>query len=124
MDDDLPCLLYRLGEIYLNCAEAAQELSNSADALKYVNLIRERAGISLLSSIDMAKIKQERRVELCLGEAHRYWDLRRWRDAAKSPEEGGLNGLWMAKAQPYYDFRDDKFHFETVNVETNARVFN
>ena len=36
----------------------------------------------------MKQIKQERRVELAMGEGHRYWDLRRWRDAAKSPAEG------------------------------------
>ncbi|MCX6221528.1 MAG: RagB/SusD family nutrient uptake outer membrane protein [Bacteroidia bacterium] len=121
--DDMPCLLFRLGEIYLNLAEAAQELGKSAEALKYTNLIRSRAGISQLSSISMKQIKQERRVELSMGEGHRWWDLRRWRDAAKSPAEGGLNGLRITKALPYYDFRDSKFHFETGNLESNPRVF-
>jgi len=121
-DDDVPCLYFRLGEIYLNCAEAAQELGNSSEALKYVNLIRERAGIFLLSSVDMAKVKQERRIELALGEAHRWWDLRRWRDAAKSIAEGGLNGF-IKKAEVYYDFRDHKYHFNYANAEPYARVF-
>ena len=121
--DDVPCLLFRLGEIYLNCAEAAQELGMPNEALKYVNLIRSRAGISQLSSISMDQIKHERRVELALAEAHRYWDLRRWRDAAKPAAEGGLDGLYLTKAQPYYDYRDGKFHFDCGNVESNARVF-
>ncbi len=120
---DMPCLLFRLGEIYLNLAEAAQELGKSAEALKYTNLIRSRAGISQLISISMKQIKQERRVELAMGEGHRYWDLRRWRDAAKSPAEGGLNGLRITKAQPYYDYRDSKFHFDVGNAEANPRVF-
>jgi len=121
--DDVPCMVFRLGEIYLNCAEAAQELGKTDDALRYVNLIRSRAGIAQLTTIDLDKIKHERRVELALGEAHRYWDLRRWRDAAKSPVNGGLNGLYITKAQTYYDYRDSKFHFDVGHVEANARVF-
>src|SRR5690606_11247293 len=35
---------FRLGEIYLNAAEAAFELGRMAEALQMVNAIRERAG--------------------------------------------------------------------------------
>ena len=121
--DDVPCMVFRLGEMYLNCAEAAYELGKTDESLKYVNRIRKRAGILQLTSISMEKIKQERRIELSMGEAHRYWDLRRWRDAAKSSEEGGLNGLRITNALVYYDYRDGKFHFEVTNAEDNARVF-
>lgn len=71
---------FRLGEIYLNAAEAALETGNTAKALGYVNAIRERAGFSAnsLSTITMAKIQNERRVELAF-EDHRVWDLMRWR---------------------------------------------
>ncbi|MBR4265519.1 MAG: RagB/SusD family nutrient uptake outer membrane protein [Bacteroidales bacterium] len=38
--------LFRLGEIYLNIAEALFRSGNEVDALKYINALHERAGIS------------------------------------------------------------------------------
>lgn len=67
-------------EILLNYAEAAFELGKTADALAAVNQIRDRAGIAQLSSVDQAKIRHERKIELAF-EGHRYWDVRRWRTA-------------------------------------------
>lgn len=45
---DFPLL--RLGETYLTYAEAQNELGNSFEAAKYVNLIRTRAGLSPIST--------------------------------------------------------------------------
>lgn len=94
-----PGILYRLGEAYLNYAEALNEVDPSnADILKYVNMIRERAGIPQYgkganalpvpsSQEDMRKaIWNERRVELN-NEGIRYRDIRRWKIGEKS-----LNG--------------------------------
>ncbi|MDR1097714.1 MAG: RagB/SusD family nutrient uptake outer membrane protein [Tannerella sp.] len=72
--------IFRMAEVYLNMAEAAFELGRTAEALEAVNKVRERAGISLLASVDREKIRHERRVELAF-EGHRYWDVRRWRTA-------------------------------------------
>ncbi|MGV3503227.1 MAG: RagB/SusD family nutrient uptake outer membrane protein [Adhaeribacter sp.] len=79
---DVWWIRFRLGEIYLNAAEAAFELGKPEDALGYVNLLRERAGFvpNSLSVLTMEKIRQERQVELAL-EEHRWWDLKRWRIA-------------------------------------------
>ena len=84
---------YRLGEIYLNAAEAAFELGQG-DAVGYVNKLRERAGFpaNSLSSLTIDKIRNERRVELAF-EDHRYFDLKRWRIAYRivnpgSPDNG------------------------------------
>ena len=52
---ETPWPVFRLGEIYLNLAEAAMELNKSSEALDAVNKIRERAGIALLSNINMEK---------------------------------------------------------------------
>jgi starch-binding outer membrane protein, SusD/RagB family len=73
---------FRLGEIYLNGAEAAYELGITPEALTDVNKLRERAGFgpNSLSAIDINKIRNERRVELAF-EDHRQWDLKRWRIA-------------------------------------------
>lgn len=77
-------VVFRLGEIYLNAAEAAFELGLSADALNYINKVRERAGFpaNSLSALTIQKIQNERRVELAF-EDHRLWDVIRWRIADK-----------------------------------------
>jgi hypothetical protein len=79
---DMWWIRFRLGEIYLNASEAAMELGKTADALKYVNLVRERAGfgVSSLKTLSLEKLQNERRVELAF-EDHRVWDLKRWRIA-------------------------------------------
>ena len=77
---DVALIVFRYGEILLNHAEAAFELGQTQVALDAVNQIRKRAGIALLSDINMEKIRHERKVELAF-EGHRYWDVRRWRTA-------------------------------------------
>lgn len=72
--------IFRFAEILLNYAEAAYEINRREEALIAINRIRERAGIPLLNSVNMEQIRNERRVELAF-EGHRYWDLRRWREA-------------------------------------------
>ena len=93
-----PGILYRLGEAYLNYAEALNECDpGNADILKYLNLIRERAGVPQYGTgIDsngfnkiplngQEEVRQaiyhERRVELCCENGIRYFDLRRWKKA-------------------------------------------
>lgn len=78
---DIWWIRYRLGEVYLNAAEAAFELGLTAEALIYINKVRERAGFkTALSSLTIARIRNERRVELAF-EDHRVWDQIRWRIA-------------------------------------------
>ena len=73
---------FRLGEVLLNASEAALELGNEAEALTYVNQVRERAGFPAgsLTTLSRLKLENERRVELAF-EDHRLWDLKRWRRA-------------------------------------------
>ncbi|AXY72519.1 RagB/SusD family nutrient uptake outer membrane protein [Paraflavitalea soli] len=75
---------FRLGEIYLNAAEAAFELDQKVDAATWISALRERAGFAPNSvtsaTITMDRIRNERRVELAF-EDHRVWDLKRWRIA-------------------------------------------
>lgn len=79
---DMWWIRYRLGEIYLNASEAALETGKTADALKYVNAVRERAGFGAnsLKALTIERLQNERRVELAF-EDHRVWDLKRWRIA-------------------------------------------
>lgn len=103
--------IFRFGEILLNYAEAAFELNKPADALDAVNQIRNRAGVKELASIDREKIRHERKVELAF-ENHRYWDLRRWREAETALTRS-FSGL-----QYIYDYASGKFKVAVVeNVD-------
>lgn len=75
---------FRMGEVYLNAAEAAMELGQTDKALRYVNAIRERAGFGANSwtaeDLTIDNMIDERRRELAM-EDHRVWDLKRLRKA-------------------------------------------
>lgn len=90
--------LIRLGELYLNYAEAANEAYGpngtapgaSMTALQALNRIRTRAGMpNVLPAYATSKdklrdrIKNERTIELCFEGGHYYHDIRRWKDAPK-----------------------------------------
>lgn len=120
---ETPWPVFRLGEMYLNLAETAMELSKASEALDAVNAIRERAGIKKLANIDMAKVRHERQVELAF-EGHRYWDMKRWRIAHLDVAEGGLNGFRGTALYPWYDIRDGKYIFERgSNSPKQKRIF-
>ncbi len=103
-----PLVLIRLAEIYLNYAEALAEYGgteNESEALTYLNLIRERAGIPQYGSGEnplptpsgdelIQKIRMERRVELAF-ETHRWFDIRRWKIADKVM--GDMHGMDIDK---------------------------
>lgn len=83
----------RYAEILLNYAEALNEYDNTANFSAIsgaLDFLRNRANLRPFDSADKAElkdqtemrkyIKQERRLELAM-EEHRFWDLRRWKDA-------------------------------------------
>ncbi len=78
-------ILIRYAEILLNYAEAEISLSNNAEAITYINMVRERAGMpDLPASISgndlMNRCRNERTVELSFEELH-FFDIRRWETA-------------------------------------------
>lgn len=91
-----PWIFFRYAEVILNYAEARNEVLDMPDAIVYklLNEIRARTGLrnnlsaSQLTGADGLSpkeeirnyIKHERRIELAF-EEHRFWDLRRWKDA-------------------------------------------
>ena len=113
-------IIFRLGEFYLSYAEALNEYygaSAHAEALTYLNAIRERAGIPAYEGTYTQEqmrdlIRRERRIEL-LDEGKRYTDLRRWmisKDVFAEPIRG-LN----VKATT-----DDAFFFTQRNFMTRS----
>lgn len=95
------CILFRLGEMYLNAAEAAYELGNENAARDYIEPIRTRAGLEKELRLESYsgealrdRLRNERKIEMAF-EDHRYWDLRRWRMAeeALSVQTFGIRSL-------------------------------
>ena len=77
--DTTPWFFIRLAEVYLNYAECQIELGNNAEALKYINLIRNRALLPDATGKDIrTEYEYERTVELMF-EGQRFFDLRRWK---------------------------------------------
>lgn len=77
----------RYADVLLLAAEAANEVggaTNQVDATKWVNEVRDRAGLAPITFTNQAQlrtaIKQERRVEFGM-EFERFFDLVRWNDA-------------------------------------------
>ena len=88
-------LTFRVGEFWLNYAEAMFRYTGSAtattadlpvSALDAVNKTRQRAGVGDITDTDAAtfwtRYQKERMVELAF-EGHRFWDVRRWKEADK-----------------------------------------
>lgn len=92
-----PLVMMRYAEILLNYVEALNESDpTNPDILKYLNQIRERGGISPLSSglnqNEMREqIRTERRIELTM-EHLRYFDTRRWK-IAEQTDAGAFYGM-------------------------------
>ena len=122
---ETPWVAFRLGEVYLNLAEACMEMGGKDDeALKAVNEIRARAGISLLTSITLEKVRHERKVELAF-ERLRYWDLKRWRVAHLDFKTNGigLTNFRGTALYPWYNIRSGKYTFTTGIPPKQLRVF-
>jgi hypothetical protein len=110
---------FRYAEVLLNLAEAAMELGRTTEALTAVNLVRERAGIKLLTAagLTLEKIRHERRVELAF-ENHRYWDIRRWRIADQL-----LNNRSFGVILPFFVMDDNTYIFKKGTVSTPPKTF-
>src|SRR5690606_17806556 len=94
--ESYPWPIIRLGDVYLLYAEALNETGKQAEALVYLNRIRERAGLGTVESSwtnfsdnptkyqDQEGLReiihQERMIEMAF-EGSRYWDLKRWKTA-------------------------------------------
>lgn len=125
-----PSIIFRLADFYLMYAEAANEVNpNDARVLKYLNLVRERAGLPDIETLNpairgnqelqRAAIQRERQIELAT-EGQRYFDVRRWMIADKNGEgrqNGYVHGMNVCGES------NDKEDFNRI-VEASQIVFN
>jgi hypothetical protein len=125
-------IVFRLGEIYLNTAEALYELGKRDEAFDYIEKLRMRAGSTVtrpaidmtasnIGSVNKANypyqiekslqfIRDEREREL-YGENHWWWDLRRWRTADQV-----LNQFRHRVLSCYYVADEDKYiYLDEIN---------
>ena len=113
---------FRYAEIELNYAEAAAELATMgvsdyvANGLTYLNDVRDRAGVEDAPSLTVDVVRNERQVEL-MYENHRFWDLKRWRQADKVMNNKKMKGLY-----PYWVANKKTWIFKKLEVG-NAHDF-
>lgn len=137
------CVMMRLAEVYLNYAEACAELGDFGEAIHYVNLIRQRAGVPeykgtlaadqtekdvwgqtridlgpLTQELVLKVVYRERLIELAYEDKH-YFDVRRW-DVADGTWRGGekMTDGWI---YPAYHEGGEGGEFHGFNV-MNAGV--
>ncbi|MCF2708545.1 RagB/SusD family nutrient uptake outer membrane protein [Bacteroides pyogenes] len=124
------CPLLRLPEVYLNIAEAMNELGKASvadasgrTAYDYVNLIRKRAGMPSITSASVPPgetlrevILRERAVEFGYEEV-RYFDLIRWKRSDVFTKQ--LSRLIIKKAPK----NPDKFSYEISTEMAETRQY-
>ncbi len=82
LDSGCDYIIYRYADILLMYAEVQNELNRSVEALNYLKLVRDRAGLTTDTAIGNSQvlirsaIEKERRIELN-NEGHRWFDLLR-----------------------------------------------
>jgi hypothetical protein len=125
------CLIFRLGETYLNAAEAAMELGIEASARDYIEVIRTRAGLQQNLRLEpysgtelRDRIRNERKLELAF-EDHRYWDVRRWRIAteALSIQVEGVRTLRHVDLAGNETFTYETFDAEALPMNFDQRHY-
>lgn len=83
--------LMRLADVYLTYVEAVMgsaESTSDATAMKYFNMVRQRAGVTELASVSYIELLQERRRELAF-ESQTWFDTQRLR--YRSGDQAALN---------------------------------
>ncbi|RYE10934.1 MAG: RagB/SusD family nutrient uptake outer membrane protein, partial [Sphingobacteriales bacterium] len=105
--------LYRLSGMYLLYAEALNKVGDKANAVKYLNLIKARAGVPVVTEAQFTSVNdlemailQERQYEL-IGEGVRWFDLVRT-DRVKEVMDPILIARQEAAGNPAVGWGSDK----------------
>jgi hypothetical protein len=121
-------ILMRLGEFYLNYAEAVFHATGSANDAAYgmtaneaVNVLRTRSGIDMPEFTEdgeawVKRYERERTVELAF-ENHRFWDVRRWKKGAqyfRTIQVASIGSNLVLNRSTVTRQWDDKYYFYPI----------
>jgi len=121
-------IIFRLGEFYLDYAEAVFNATGSANSDEYgmtandaINVLRTRSDIQMPKFTEdgaewIARYERERLVELAF-ENHRFWDVRRWKKGSQyfgSVQGATLSSNGLLTRSTITRQWDDKFNFYPI----------
>ncbi|MBU6340686.1 MAG: RagB/SusD family nutrient uptake outer membrane protein [Bacteroidetes bacterium] len=117
-DGELNYKLMRYADFLLLFAEAQNEAGNTTEALKYLNLVRQRANVNMpaLNNLSQQQFRQaiydERKWELAF-EGHRYFDLVRW---------GIAGAVLRAQGRNFVDGKHELMPIPTNEITLNPKL--
>ncbi len=121
-------IVFRLGEFYLDYAEAVYNATGSANDATYgmtaneaINKLRSRADIQMPKFSEdgdewVKRYERERLVELAF-ENHRFWDVRRWKKGAqyfKTIQAAKISSSLMLTRSTITRQWDEKYNFYPI----------
>ena len=121
-------IVFRLGELYLDYAEAVYNATGSANDKTYglsaneaINALRNRADIMMPAFTEdgeawVERYERERLVELAF-ENHRFWDVRRWKKADQyfnAVEVANISSNLQLTRTTVNRQWDDKYYFYPI----------
>ena len=121
-------ILMRLGEFYLDYAEAVFNATGSANNAAYgltaneaINVLRSRPSVNMPEFTEdgdawVARYERERAVELAF-ENHRFWDVRRWKKGAqyfKSIQVASISSNLQLSRSTVTRQWDDTYYFYPI----------
>ena len=121
-------ILFRLGEFYLDYAEAVFNATGSANDASFglsandaINVLRSRADIQMPKFTEdgsawVERYERERAVELAF-ENHRFWDVRRWKKGPqyfRSVQVATISGSLQLSRSTVTRQWDDKYYFYPI----------
>ena len=121
-------ILFRLGEFYLDYAEAVFNATGSAKDATYgltaneaINKLRKRSDIKMPEFTEdgdawVARYERERAVELAF-ENHRFWDVRRWKKGSqyfRSVDVASISSNLVLTRATVNRQWDDKYYFYPI----------
>ena len=121
-------ILFRLGEMYLDYAEAVFNATGSANNPTYgltaneaINVLRTRPSVSMPEFTEdgdawVARYERERAVELAF-ENHRFWDVRRWKKGPqyfRTIQVASISSSLQLSRSTVNRQWDDKYYFYPI----------
>ena len=128
-------IIFRLGEFYLDYAEAVYNATGSANDKTYgmsandaINVLRNRADIAMPEFTEdgeawVKRYERERLVELAF-ENHRFWDVRRWKKGAeyfKTVQVVNISSNLQLTRSTVNRQWDDKYYFYPIPQSENKK---